>query len=113
MYKGQQEKRKEYINHINLTYGIKIEEFRQPGQKCGYFHITFPVFDTKKQPGIEPLFFAEPITVYMECNLHKAVNDALREGNYKDYCIEWRNNHPIIEELQEFTHIEGDKGWED
>lgn len=114
MIKGQEEKRKAFMEHMKVTYGVIIEEFRlKSGQRCGFFHITFPVFVLDQEPGSEPIGYREPITEYTEAKMRQVLTKHLWSNEwYQRMCLEWRNNHPIVEDMQELTHIQEVQKWE-
>lgn len=100
----QMQRRQEYIKAIRMQYGIIIEEFRlKDGQKCGYFHLRFPIFIKEQAPGDAPVGFTPTVTEYTEWIMKSVVNKVLQDEWYKKMCEEWCNSHPVI----------GENIWED
>lgn len=97
-------RRKEYIDNLKMRYGIIVEEFRQKdGQRCGYFHMRFPIFQKGQKPGDEPQGFTPSITEYTEWVMKRVVSKVLEDDWYREMCEEWSNNHSIV----------GENIWED
>lgn len=92
MYRDEYVKRKDYREQIELYYGAVIEEYRtKDGQKCGYFHITFPIFTQSQAIGEPPVGFEEPVTVYTETAMKSMViNRIFKNEWYMKMCEAWK-----------------------
>lgn len=112
MRKGVEEKRREYMSNIRMMYGVDIKEYKQIGQRCGYFHMTFPIFILDQEPGSEPIGFQEPITEYTEARMKYIVNNKLFGDEwYLKMCTEWKNKELIVTDIENPIVYEVDAKW--
>lgn len=114
MKKGIDEKRREYMLSMQQVYGVEIKEYRQIGQRCGYFHITFPIFILDQEPGSEPIGFMDPITEYTEAKMKQVVNHKLFADEwYLEMCKAWKSKDLILMSIEKPVVYEEKSEWQD